>query len=112
MNDIQSIGKKITVVLFAEQGLASAALIAAATLNSIVGAKLAGTASLAGLPSATYLIAGAFSAFGWGYLNDLWGRRGGLVAGLLAGAFGLGISFFAIARGSFPIFLGGMALGR
>jgi hypothetical protein len=50
MNDIQSIGRKITIVLFAEQGLASAALIAAATLNSIVGAKLAGTASLAGLP--------------------------------------------------------------
>jgi MFS family permease len=108
MEDIQSIGKKITLVLFAEQGLASAALIAAATLNSIVGAKLAGTASLAGLPSATYLIAGAFSAFGWGYLNDLWGRRGGLVAGLLTGSLGLGIAFVAIARGSFPIFLVGM----
>jgi MFS family permease len=110
MNDIQAIGKKIAIVLFAEQGLASAALIAAATLNSIVGAKLAGTASLAGLPSATYLMAGAFSAFGWGYLNDLWGRRGGLVAGLLIGALGLGISFFAIARGSFVIFLVGMIL--
>jgi MFS family permease len=53
-------------------------------------------------------VAGAFSAFGWGYLNDLWGRRGGLVAGLLTGALGLGISFFAIARGSFSIFLAGM----
>jgi MFS family permease len=97
-------------VLFAEQGLASAAFIAAATLNSIVGAKLAGDASLAGLPAASYLLSGAFSAFGWGYLNDLWGRRGGLVAGLLVGALGSGVAFFAIARGSFPIFLLGMLL--
>jgi MFS family permease len=110
MRDIQPFVRKITIILFAEQGLASAAFIAAATLNSIVGAKLAGNASLAGLPSAAYLLSGALSAFGWGYLNDAWGRRGGLVAGLLVGALGSGIAFFAIARGSFPIFLFGMLL--
>ena len=108
MQNIQSIGRKITLVLFAGQGLASAAFIAASTLNAIVGAKLAGNASLAGLPSAAYLLAGALAAFGWGYLNDAWGRRGGLVAGLLIGALGSGVAFIAIARESFPLFLLGM----
>jgi MFS family permease len=106
----QTVARKITTVLFIEQGVASAALIAAATLNSIVGAELAGSASLAGLPFAVYLLAGAFSAFGWGFVNDAIGRRGGLVAGLLLGAGGSLVAFFGIAQQSFAAFLGGMLL--
>lgn len=110
MTTLESISGKITRILFAQQGLASAAFIAAATLNAIVGAKLAGTASLAGVPSAVYLLAGAFSALGWGFLNDLLGRRGGLTLGLFTGAVGSGLAFFAIARASFAFFLVGMLL--
>jgi MFS family permease len=62
------------------------------------------------VPSAVYLLAGALSAFGWGYLNDALGRRGGLVMGLLVGALGSGVAFSAIARESFPGFLFGMLL--
>ena len=107
MENLQSISRKITAVLFAQQSLASAGFIAASTLNAIVGAKLAGNASWAGVPSAVYLFGGALSAFGWGYLFDLIGRRKGLAAGLLIGAAGSGIAFFAIARESFVIFLAG-----
>ena len=110
MTDLERLGRKITVVLFAEQGLASAAFIAAATLNAIVATKLAGNASLAGVPSAVYLLAGAFAAFGWGVLNDTLGRRRALVLGLLIGSLGSGVAFFAIAARSLTAFLAGMLL--
>jgi MFS family permease len=110
MENLEKLGRKITLVLFAEQGLASAAFIAASTLNAIVAASLAGSASLAGVPAATYLLSGAFAAFAWGILNDKLGRRRALVLGLLIGAVGSGIAFFAIAARSFAAFLGGMLL--
>lgn len=110
MQNLSSLARKITAVLFAQQALASAGFIAAATLNSIVGAKLANHAGWAGVPAAVYLLAGALSAYGWGYVNDAIGRRGGLVAGLLVGALGSGAAFYAIATASFGIFLAGMVL--
>ncbi|HEX2697780.1 MAG TPA: MFS transporter, partial [Anaerolineales bacterium] len=110
MDNLQSIAHKITAVLFAQQSLASAGFIAASTLNSIVGAKLAGSPSFAGVPTAIYLLAGAFSAFGWGFVNDALGRRTGLVMGLLIGALGSGVAFFAISQESLVIFMAGMVL--
>ena len=62
MTDLESIARKITAVLFAQQSLASAGFIAAATLNSIVGKELSGHSNWAGAPSAVYLLAGAFAA--------------------------------------------------
>jgi MFS family permease len=110
MDDLQKIGRRTTLILFAQQGLASAAFIAAATLNSIVGAQLAGNASFAGLPAATVLLSGALAAGGWGFINEALGRRGGLVLGLLLGVLGLGVAFFAVASASFAAFLVGMML--
>jgi MFS family permease len=110
MNNLESIARKITAVLFTQQSLASAGFIAAATLNSIVGKELSQHANWAGVPSAVYLLAGAFAAFIWGYVFDAIGRRGGLVAGLIIGTLGSGIAFLAIARSSFAIFLAGMVL--
>jgi len=110
MTNLDSIARKITAVLFTQQSLASAGFIAAATLNSIVGKELSQHANWAGVPSAVYLLAGAFAAFLWGYVFDFIGRRGGLVAGLIIGAFGSGIAFLAIAKSSFTIFLAGMVL--
>ncbi len=110
MDNLQAIARKITTVLFAQQSLASAGFIAAATLNSIVGTKLAGSASWAGVPSAIYLFGGALAASVWGYVFDLIGRRNGLVIGLIFGAVGSGIAFFAIAKESFGFFLAGLIL--
>ena len=108
MNNLESIARKITGVLFAQQSLASAGFIAAATLNSIVGKELSHSSSWAGVPTAVYLLAGAFAAFMWGYVFDAIGRRGGLTAGLIAGVIGSSITFYAIAIHSFPVLLGGM----
>jgi MFS family permease len=110
MNDLESIARKITAILFTQQSLASAGFIAAATLNSIVGKELSGHSNWAGVPSAAYLLAGAFAAFMWGYVFDSIGRRGGLSIGLVIGAIGSGVAFYAIAIHSFLIFLGGMVL--
>jgi len=110
MTDFPKLARKITWILFANQSLASAGFIAAATLNSIVGAALGGDAGWAGVPTAIYLLAGAFAAFGWGYLFDSMGRRNGMVTGLVLGALGSGIAFYAVAKHSMAFFLGGMVL--
>jgi len=110
MNNLESMARKITGILFAQQSLASAGFIAAATLNSIVGKELSQHANWAGVPTAVYLLAGAFAAFMWGYVYDAIGRRGGLTAGLSIGVMGSGVAFYAIAIHSFAVFLGGMIL--
>jgi MFS family permease len=110
MENLNRIARKITTILFAQQSLASAGFIAAATLNSIVGKELSNHANWAGVPSAVYLLGGALASYGWGYVFDLIGRRGGLVTGLIFGTIGSGVAFFAIAESSFPIFLAGMVL--
>lgn len=110
MGNLTSLARKITLVLFIEQSLASAGFIAAATLNPIVGAKLYDHAGWAGVPTAVYLLGAALAAFGWGYVNDLIGRRGGLTLGLLMGVIGSGIAFYSVVIGSFILFLVGMVL--
>lgn len=109
-NNLESIARKITTILFTQQSLASAGFIAAATLNSIVGKELSQNASWAGVPTAMYLLAGAFSAFGWGYVFDAIGRRKGLTTGLSAGVIGSSVTFYAIAIHSFALFMFGMVL--
>lgn len=108
MENLARIARKITFILFMEQSLASAGFIAAATLNSIVGAKLSHQSDWAGVPTAVYLLAGAFSAFIWGYVMDTIGRRGGLTLGLALGMVGSGFAFYAITQNSFAWFLFGM----
>ena len=110
LTNLESIARKITAILFAQQSLASAGFIAAATLNSIVGKELSNNPSWAGVPTAVYLLAGAFSAYLWGYVYDAIGRRKGLTTGLSAGVAGSSLTFYAIAIHSFPLFLGGMVL--
>ncbi|MHB8777333.1 MAG: hypothetical protein ACYC6R_06170 [Anaerolineales bacterium] len=61
MTNLESTARKITGVLFAQQSLASAGFIAAATLNSIVGKELSQNPSWAGVPTAVYLLAGVHS---------------------------------------------------
>ena len=110
MTHLESMARKITGILFAQQSLASAGFIAAATLNSIVGKELSQNASWAGVPTAVYLLSGAFAAFLWGYVFDAIGRRGGLTTGLSLGVLGSSLTFYAIAVHSFPLFLAGMVL--
>lgn len=110
MTDLSKLARKITWVLFATQSLASAGFIASATINSIIGAKLGGNASYAGLPSAVYLLAGAFAASAWGFIMERIGRRNGISLGLVIGVLGNVVVLYSITQLSLFIFLIGMVL--
>ena len=110
MTDSSKFARKITWILFANQSLSSAGFIAAATINSIIGAKLGGNPSYAGLPSAVYLLGGAFAASAWGYIMDRIGRRNGIVLGLVIGVFGNAMVLYAISISSLFVFLVGMVM--
>ena len=101
MKDINSIARKITFVLFATQSLASAGFIAAATINPILGAKLASHRYLATVPSAAYLLSSAFAAPMWGVLMDRIGRRNSITFGLGIGILGNILVLAAIQAASF-----------
>jgi len=110
MTDIQRIARKITTTLFITQSLASAGFIAAATINPIIGEKLAASRSLATLPTALYLLSGALSASAWGDIMDRIGRRNAIVTGLLLGLLGNGLVLVAIQDASFLWLLIGLIL--
>jgi len=108
--DFNRIARKITWILFITQSLASAGFIAAATINPILGAKLASARSLATLPTAVYLLSGALSASAWGYLMDRIGRRNAIVLGLAIGVIGNLLVLAAIQLGSFILVMFGLLL--
>jgi len=110
MTDLQRIARKITIVLFITQSLASAGFIATAAINPILGAKLASDRSLATLPVALYLLSGAISASAWGYIMDRVGRRKAIVLGLVLGIVGNVLVLVAIAWASFILVLIGLML--
>ena len=110
MTDLSRIARKITWVLFANQSLASAGFIASATINSIIGTNLGGSAAFAGVPSAVYQVGAAFAASAWGYIMDRIGRRNGMVAGLIIGVIGNALVLVAIGASSFLLFLSGMVM--
>lgn len=110
MTDFQRIAKKITWVLFLAQSLASAGFIAAATINPILGAKLASDRSWATLPTAVYLLSGALSASAWGYLMDRIGRRNGIASGLVIGVIGNALVLYAIQTSSFILVMIGLMM--
>lgn len=108
MTDFKRIAKKITWILFIAQSLASAGFIAAATINPIIGAKLAEHRSLATVPTAVYLLSGALSASAWGYIMDRIGRRNALTSGLLIGVLGNLLVIYAIQISSFFLVMVGL----
>ena len=86
MTDFTRIARRTTFVLFLAQSFASAGFIAAASINPILGEKLASDRSLATVPVAAYLLSGALSASAWGHIMDRIGRRNSIVLGLALGA--------------------------
>lgn len=101
--------RRITFTLFLAQSLFSAGFIAAATVNSIMGARLGGK-PWAGVPSAVYLLGSALAASVWGVLMDLIGRRKGIALGLVLGVAGMGMVIVAVNQSLLALMLAGMAL--
>ena len=111
-SDFNQPKRRIVGSLFAMQSLASAAVIASATVLTIIAADLTGNPSLAGVPSAIIQLSMALSALLWGTLWDRLGRRNGLTAALLIGLAGAGLSAAATELGVIWAFgLGIIGLG-
>ncbi|GMR10865.1 MAG: MFS transporter [Anaerolineae bacterium] len=92
--------RRIVGSLFAMQSLSSAAVIASATVLTIIAADLTGNPALAGVPSAIIQLSMALSALLWGTLWDRMGRRNGLAAALLIGLAGSGLAAAATEFGA------------
>jgi MFS family permease len=110
MEALAKSARKITFTLFIAHSLTSAAVIAMATLNAIVGADLGESARWAGVPSAVYLLAGAFASGIWGFMMNRLGRRSGLVLGMMLGVLGSGVAVMAVNAGALLGFLIGIGL--
>lgn len=102
--------RKIALTLFLAMSFGSAALIAAGTVNPIVGADLSGTPAWAGAPGSLLTLGTALAALALGLLMERVGRRWGMVSGLALGLIGSGIAFKAVIDRSFFLFLAGIAL--
>ncbi len=106
--DYPRLARKITFTLFLAMSLGSAGFIVAATVNTIVGAEISGNPAWAGLPAAMFTLGSAVSAFLLGFAMERFGRRLGMVIGLVLGLFGTMMAAVAVGVISFPIFLAGM----
>ncbi len=106
--DFPRLARKITFILFLAMSLGSAGFIVAATVNTIVGAEISGNPAWAGLPAAMFTLGTAVSAFLLGFAMERFGRRLGMVIGLVLGLFGTILAAVAIGVISFPLFLAGM----
>ncbi len=106
--DFPRLARKITFTLFLAMSFGSAGFIVAATVNTIVGAEISGNPAWAGLPAAMFTFGTAVSAFLLGFAMERFGRRLGMVIGLVLGLFGTMLAALAIGVVSFPIFLAGM----
>jgi MFS family permease len=109
MAELSRMARKITLVLFLAQSLASAGFIASATVSSILGANLGGK-PWAGVPSAIFLLGSALAASIWGVLMDTIGRRNGITLGLLLSATGAAIVVVAANQSLFLLMFPGMVL--
>jgi MFS family permease len=92
-------------VLFLSVALGSTGHLAAATVASIVGQDLLGTAALAGAPSASVVFGAAVGAIGLSWLMARRGRRVGLTSGYVIGLAGAVVATLAVVIRSFPLLI-------
>ncbi|MBB28497.1 MAG: MFS transporter [Gemmatimonadetes bacterium] len=112
----KSTQRRITTTLFACQSFFGATTILAFTLMAVIGSRLSGSDSAAGVPPTMMLLGRALAAYPVGWMMDKVGRRLGLSLGYLLGVLGgmismvsvdqesfwgfcLGVSFLGMARG-------------
>lgn len=113
MNNLEKMGRKITLTLLASQSLFSAALIISFTVSAIVVVELAGgDKRWAGVPTTLVLVGAATMAAPMGRLMDRFGRRPGLSLGYFFGVLGCLLAGWAVISQSLPLFLiGTLCLG-
>ena len=104
----RSLARRIVWTLFTAQSFGSAGFLVAATVTTLVGAKLTGSPRFATVPGAIYQLGISAAAFSWGYGMDRLGRRGGLTLGLALGTLGALLATYSVIAGSLTFFLLGL----
>lgn len=107
---LQSIQRRIVLVLLAGQALFTTSTIIAFTLTSIVAVELTGNDKMTGVPTTLTLAGRAVMAYPLGWLMDRAGRRFGLSLGYLIGIVGALVSAWGVLEGSAAAFFGGALL--
>jgi MFS family permease len=102
--------QRLLYTLFVLQSLYIASQIAVFTLVVIVAVRIAGTESIAGLPSSTLTFAQALSALPIALVMGRFGRRLGLTLGYAVGMVGGVIGVIAVSGAIFPLLLVSAAL--
>jgi len=108
--EVTAAARRITRTLFVAQGLGLAAVVAMFPIATIVGAKLAGRPTWAGIPVMLYQLGQAFAAPVWGQVMDRFGRRAALISGLSLGVVGAAMAGSGVIVSSFVILLIGMVV--
>jgi MFS family permease len=102
--------RRSLVALFLAQAAATSALTTSAALSSILVTRIAGSASLSGLPATLNMVSASLAAFVAGLAMARFGRRVGLVSGYLLGALGAAVGCAFALRGNLVGFLVGSVL--
>jgi MFS family permease len=96
---------RLLYTIFITQSLLSASQIAVFTLIAIVAVRLAGTESVAGLPSSTLTFSQALAAYPVALVMGRFGRRLGLTLGYALAALGGLLGVIAVLQSIFPLLL-------
>lgn len=102
--------RRVLGVLVASQVLGGVGASLGVAVGGPLGAALAGTTTLAGLPGTATVLGAALAAVPLARLTARRGRRPGLAAGYLVGALGGAVVVLAAAAGSFLLLLAGTML--
>ena len=97
--------RRITISLFATQGIFSAAMVASFTVMAIIAADLSGSRAWAGVPILSMFVGRFLASYMMGRLMDQWGRRPALVAAFAIGVVGAGLAVTAVMARSFGGFV-------
>ncbi|HEX7172616.1 MAG TPA: MFS transporter [Candidatus Limnocylindria bacterium] len=108
-SDLPRLRRRMRWVLFVVAALGSTGYIAAVTVGTLVAAELSGGAALGGLPTTTTTIGTAAAASLIALIMLRWGRRLGLLLGLVVGVLGGAVVLFSVVIGSIPLLLIGSA---
>lgn len=107
--NIAGLQRRTVALLCAAQILGGLSMGASLALGAIIGARLAGTDALAGLPTTVLTLGAAAAGLPLASLAARAGRRPALTTGLLIAAAGAGVVALAVDLGWFVLLLVGMA---
>jgi MFS family permease len=104
----KDIRKRLLVVLFAGNAFTSTMIVAAATVTSLAGEYLSGSARFAGVPATVGVLGTAVAASVFSQLSYKWGRRRTFVLGAAVAGLGAFIAVVSLWAGSFGLLVVGL----